>query len=144
MSYESFRGTIPADLLYDCEYDMWVRPEDDGSVTIGATAYGLYLAGKIIGFTSKPAGARIEVGRGMATVECAKTVIAVHAPLGFDLIKGNDTAEENPELLNLDPYVAGWMVHGRPHDFATEMSRLVDGKHYRRYIRRADPEAEFL
>jgi glycine cleavage system H protein len=142
---ESFRGAIPNDLLYDPEHDMWVQPDDDGAtVRVGATAWGIHLAGRIIGFTSKPRGARFERGRGLATVECAKTVIAVHAPLGGELLVGNEAAEENPDLLNRDPYGAGWMARVRPDNWLRDMDRLVDAKAYRRQIRRADPEAEFL
>jgi len=137
-----FHGLIPADRLYDPESDMWVLPDDDGDILqIGATSFGIHLAGKIIGFTSKPRGARVETGRGMATVECAKTVIAVHAPVGFELIEGNDTLEENPDLLNRDPYGAGWMARARALDWRKDIGRLVDAKHYRRRIRRVDPDA---
>lgn len=142
---EHFRGAIPNDLLYDPEHDMWVQPDDDGgTVRVGATAWGIHLAGRIIGFTCKPRGARFERGRGLGTVECAKTVIAVHAPLGGELLEGNEAAEENPDLLNRDPYGAGWMALLRPDAWLRDMDRLVDAKAYRRQIRRADPEAEFL
>lgn len=144
MSREPFRGAIPGDRLYHPEHDMWVLPEDDGTLTLGATAYGIHLAGRIIGFTCKPEGASVEPGRGMATIECAKTVIAVHAPIGFDLIAGNEAAEDNPGLLNSDPYGAGWMARVRAHDWLRDMAALIDGKHYRKRIRRADPLAEFL
>lgn len=139
---ESFHGTLPSDRLYHPEHDMWVLPKDDGTFILGATAYGVHLAGKIIGFTCKPQGASVEPGRGMATIECAKTVIAVHAPIGFDLLVGNEQAEENPGLLNSDPYGAGWMVQGKPHDWLRDMAFLVDAKHYRKQIRRAVPDAE--
>jgi glycine cleavage system H protein len=112
--------------------------------TIGATAYGIHLAGRIIGFTSKPNGAQIDVTRGMATVECAKTVIAVHAPIACELLAGNEAVEENPDLLNRDPHGAGWMARVRPHDWLRDMARLVDARAYRKIIRRADPQAEFL
>ncbi len=135
---------IPADRLYDCAHDMWVLPEDDGTVLIGATAYGIHLAGKIIGFTCKPKGAQVECHRGMATIECAKTVIAVHAPIGFDLLEGNEAAEENPGLLNHDPYGSGWMVRVQPHDWLHDMGALVDARRYRRQVHRADPQAEFI
>lgn len=145
MTHEAFHGSIPDDRLYDPEHDMWVQPdEDDGTATIGATAYGIYLAGRIIGFTSKPRGAHVEASRGMATVECAKTVIAVHAPIGFDLLEGNEAVEENPDLLNRDPYGAGWMAKVRPHDWLRDMARLVDARAYRKRIRRANPQAVFL
>lgn len=142
MSREPFRGAVPGDRLYDPEHDMWVLPEDDGGlVRVGATAFGIHIAGKIIAFTAKPPGARFEFGRGLGTVESAKTVIAIHAPVGGELQAINEAAEESPDLLNSDPYGAGWMAIVRPDDWARDMGRLVDSRRYRRHIRRIDPDA---
>ena len=143
MSRTPFRGAVPDGLLYDPDHDMWVRPEN-GGVVIGASAFGIFLAGEIIAFTAKPKGADVERGRGLGTVECAKTVLAVHAPLSFVLIEANEAAEERPAVLNRDPYLAGWMVRGRPTAWETERARLVDATSYRAHIRRIEPEAEFL
>ena len=54
------------------------------------------------------------MGRGLGTVECRKTVLAVHAPVSFIIAAGNDAAEEHPAVINRDPYGAGWMACGRP------------------------------
>ena len=142
MALPPFRGAIPDGLLYDIEHDMWVRREG-GEVLVGATAYGIHRAGEIIGFTAKPKGAEVELGRGLGTVECAKTVLAVHAPLSFTLIAANEDAEEHPAILNRDPYHAGWMVRGRPWRWDAECGRLVDAERYRDHVRRAEPGAEF-
>lgn len=140
-----FQGTVPDDRLYDRETNMWIQPDDDCRiVTIGATAYGIFLSGTIIGFTSKPKGATIECDRGLGTVECAKTVIAVHAPISFELIEANEAAEEAPDLLNRDPYGIGWMVKARPLNWLHDMGRLVASRAYRQHIRRAEPNAVFL
>lgn len=145
MSQPSFRGKIPDDRLYDPEHHVWVLPDDDGNtVMIGLTAYGIHLVGGIKGFTSKPQGAKVELGHDMATIESAKANLTVPAPIGFTLIEGNEAAKEKPELLNCDPYGEGWLVRVQPLSFGNEMGRLIDPKHYRRHIRRADPEAEFL
>ena len=142
MAKEAFRGRIPDDLLYDPEYDMWVRREGD-EVLIGASSFGLFLAGGIIGFTAKPRGAEVALGRGLGTVECAKTVLAVHAPLSFVLLEANEAAEERPAILNRDPYDAGWMVRGRPSAWAEERGRLVGAAAYREHVRHIEPAAEF-
>jgi glycine cleavage system H protein len=138
-----YRGRIPDDLLYDLHYDMWVRAEG-GEVTIGASSFGLFLAGEIIAFTGKPKGAEVAQGRGLGTVECAKTVLAVHAPVSFVLLAANEEAEERPAILNRDPYDAGWMVRGRPLAWEAERGRLVDAAAYRAHVRRIEPEAQFL
>jgi glycine cleavage system H protein len=143
MSRSPFRGAIPDGLCYDPNHDMWVRREGE-EIVIGATAFGIFLAGEIIGFTAKPTGADVEQGRGLGTVECAKTVLAVHAPVGFKLLQANEAAEERPAILNRDPYGAGWMVRGRPAAWESERDRLVDAASYRAHVRRIEPEAEFL
>ncbi|MCX7166340.1 MAG: glycine cleavage system protein H [Rhodocyclales bacterium] len=142
MARESYRGHIPDDLLYDPEHDMWVRAAGD-EVLIGASSFGIFLAGEIIAFTAKPKGAEVALGRGLGTVECAKTVLALHAPLSFVLLDANEDAEERPAILNRDPYHAGWMVRGRPLAWEEERDRLVDAAGYRAHIRRIEPTAEF-
>lgn len=140
MNRPPFRGAVPDGLLYAPDHDMWVRRED-AEVVIGATAFGIFLAGEVIAFTAKPKGAKVERGRGLGTVECAKTVLAVHAPLSFMLLQGNEAAEERPAVLNRDPYRAGWMVRGRPTAWDQEHAWLVDAASYRAHIRRIEPEA---
>ena len=141
MSHTPFSGAIPDDCLYCPRYDMWVRETGDGEILIGATPFGIFLAGEIIAFTSKPRGATVDLGRGMGTVECRKTVLAVHAPVSFILLAGNDEAEERPHLVNDQPYGSGWMARGRPTRWAEEQGVLVDAASYRRHVLRIEPEA---
>jgi glycine cleavage system H protein len=140
MSRAPFRGAVADGLLYDTEHDMWVRREG-AEVVVGASAFGIFLAGEIIAFTAKPKGAEVDRGRGLGTVECAKTVLAVHAPLSFVLLEANESAEERPALINREPYGAGWMVRGRPTAWEAECGRLVDAAGYRAHVRRIEPEA---
>jgi len=142
MAHQPFHGSIPDDRLYCPSYDMWVQ-EKDGEVLIGATSFGIFLAGEVIAFTAKPKGAEIGIGRGMGTVECRKTVLAVHAPLSFTLLAGNEAAEEKPTLVGHDPYGAGWMARGVPTDWARECLALVDAAAYRRHVLSVEPEANF-
>jgi glycine cleavage system H protein len=143
MPHTPFTGTIPDDRLYSPRYDMWVQESAEGEVLIGATSFGIFLAGEIIAFTAKPKGAAVEIGRGMGTVECRKTVLAVHAPISFVLLEGNDEAEERPRLVNLEPYGVGWMARARPTAWAVEKSTLVDAASYRQHILKIEPEATF-
>ena len=141
MAREVFRGAVPAGLLYDTRYDMWVRQDGD-AIVIGATSLGIFHAGKIIAFTAKPAGAVVDNGRGLGTVECAKTVLAVHAPVSFVLTQGNEEAETNPALVTRDPYGRGWMVRGRARNWNADRAALVDAAAYRRHVLSVEPDAE--
>ena len=138
-----FVGGAPGDRLYDITSDMWVLVHDDGTVSIGATSYGVWLAGEIIGFTAKPRGAVVERGRSLGTVECAKTVIAVHSPLSFTLDAANEALEDRAAAINSDPYGSAWMARGRPQDWQRERALLVDAIAYRAHVLAHDPEARF-
>lgn len=140
MARSPFHGSVPADRLYDTRYDMWVRREGE-TVVLGATSFGLFLAGELIAFTAKPRGAQVAVGRGLGTVESSKTVQAVHSPLSLVLEAGNEAAEERPRYINSDPYGAGWMVRGRPLAWDEESPALVDAAAYIAHIRAMEPEA---
>jgi len=143
MAHEPFCGEIPDGLLYDCGHDMWLRREGE-EVIIGSTSFGIHLAGEIIGFTAKPAGATVMLGRGLGTVESAKTVLALHAPVSFVLTAANEAAEEHPALLNLEPYGRGWMVRGRPLDWSGECAGLTNAAAYRSHVLAIDPAAHIL
>ena len=143
MPYQPFKGRIPNDRWYCQEHDMWVLETDDGSgeLLLGATSFGLFLAGNLVAFTAKPRGSRIERGRGLGTVECRKTVLAVHAPLSFILTQSNSAAEERPERINSAPYSHGWMARGKALDWAGERAVLCDAPTYRAHILSIDPGA---
>ena len=135
-----FCGAIAADLLYDPDHDMWVRLEG-GEVVVGVSAFGVFQFGEIIAFTAKPKGATVARGRGLGTVESAKTVFAVHAPLSFAAALPNAAAEAQPQRIGADPYGAGWMMRGRPLAWDAEARLLVDAAAYRAHVLRMAPDA---
>ena len=141
MSAKRFYDKLPQDRLYSTRYDMWVQLLGDDRARIGATAFGLFLAGEVIAFTPKPRGALIESGRGLGTIETGKTVLAVHCPVSFELLQSNDAAEETPQLLAQDPYRVGWMIQGRLTKWAEEAALLVDAATYRAHCLSVEPAA---
>ena len=141
MAVDTFRGRLPAGLLYDPQTDMWVRGEADGSIVVGATSFGVFLAGEIISFTPKPVGAEVTAARGLGTVETGKTVLAVRAPVSLRILAVNEAAEMRPDLINADPYAAGWMLRAVALDWDGERPRLVAVEAYRRHCLAVDPGA---
>ena len=142
MNEPPFCDKLPDDRLYDPQRNMWVKPINDGLLEIGATAYGLHLAGKVIAFTPKPVGAEIDLGRGLGTMETGKTVLAVHCPLSLRLTQANEAAEENPSLLEKSPYAEGWMIRGPARQWDAEHTQLVDARQYRKYCLASEPDAQ--
>jgi glycine cleavage system H protein len=137
----SGRFRLPPALLYDTGSDVWLRREG-GEVVIGATSYGAYFAGEILAFTPKRPGAEIELDKSLGVVEVAKTLVAIHSPLTLRLTAVNEGAVQRPELINTDPYDAGWLVRAVPLRWSEEAGRLVDAKAYAARIRTQEPEAQ--
>ena len=139
MAHQPFHGDVPDDRLYDPRHDMWVQRAGD-EVLIGITGFGVFLAGEIIAFTGKPKGAEVAKGRGLGTVESAKTVLAVHAPCSLRLNEVNEALEERPAPINRRPHDA-WLVRGTATDWDNDAATLVDATAYIAHILSVDPDA---
>jgi len=141
MARERFRGRIPGALLYSTAHDVWLRQEA-GELIIGATSYGAHFAGEILAFTPKRVGMEIEIEKSLGVVEVAKTMVAIHAPVSLRLTASNDAAVRKPELINTDPYGAGWLVRGVATRWETEKAQLVEREAYAAHVRAAEPDGE--
>lgn len=119
----------PDDRLYDAANDLWVRREGD-EIVIGPTRRGVDLAGEIFALTPKVPGTEVDFDRGLAVIEVAKTIVALHSPLSLVVTTRNEEAMRKPALLQSDPYGAGWIVRARPLRWDEESARLVDAARY--------------
>lgn len=119
---------IPEEYLYDVDFNVWVRLEDDGSARIGMTDVAQTLCGKIVSLSFKAPGTVVRRGRTVAVVESAKWVGPFRAPLSGELLETNEQAFAADGLLaNRDPYGAGWMARIAPSALDDERGELVDG-----------------
>ncbi len=99
----------PADLRYT-ENHEWIRPEEDGTAVIGITDFAQGELGDVVFVELEPAGTELEQGAAFGTVEAVKTVSELFMPVAGTLLEVNEALEDNPELVNEDPYGEGWMV----------------------------------
>ena len=118
---------VPEDLLYWVKEHVWVRPEDDGTITVGMTDAAQHLAGMVVNATPKKAGRRVKKGRGAGIVESGKWVGPIKSPVNGTIVAVNDAVAADPSLLNSDPYGAGWFVRIQPADWETDKAALVTG-----------------
>lgn len=120
---------VPEEYLYDLELDVWLRPEDDGSVRLGMTDMAQALCGKLVSITfQKHPGDRLRRGRTLAVIESAKWVGPFRSPLSGEVVAVNEEGfRSDPLIANRDPYGAGWLVQLAPADFDGERGALVDG-----------------
>ena len=119
-------------VLYAPEQDMWVRLEDDGMATIGATHLVAHH-GQFMLFSPRPVGAKIARDRSLGVMETAKTAVAVHAPLSCEIVEVNPAVLQDVTVIEREPYGAGWMFRVRP-TLAEERSTLLDADTYARWL----------
>ncbi len=127
----------PEDLFYVIDKHVWARVDGD-LVTVGMTDVAQHLAKSVIAVTPKKPGKTVARGRSIATVESAKWVGPVPAPVTGEIAEVNAALESSPGLINSDPYGAGWVARLRPADWDAEAGDLASGPEgveaYRRFL----------
>jgi glycine cleavage system H protein len=118
---------IPAELKYTKDHE-WVKLEGD-IATIGITEFAQSELGDIVYVEVETVGETMAQEEVFGSVEAVKTVSDLFLPMSGEIIEFNDALEANPELVNNDPYGAGWMVKVRVADTA-EFAALLDAEAY--------------
>ncbi len=119
---------IPEDLRYT-ENHEWVRTESDGAVTVGISEYAQDALGDIVYVDLPDVGRSVEAGESIAEVESTKSVNDVYAPISGVVATVNEPLMDAPELVNTDPFGAGWFVTITPAD-GENLEALMDAVAY--------------
>jgi glycine cleavage system H protein len=119
--------SAPSDLRYTRDHE-WVRVDGD-EATVGITKYAADQLGDIVFVELPDAGRDLEVAKAFGVVESVKAVSDLFAPLSGEVTGINDALAGEPELVNSDPYGAGWMVRMKVADPA-QLHDLLDGEGY--------------
>ncbi len=123
MSYKGFR--IPGELLYDMEFNVWVKVEGQ-SATVGATEPAQAYAGEVIFLKVKDVGTKVARGAILATIESAKFMGPMRAPLSGTVSEVNKAVVSTPSLMNQDPY-SNWVARLSAENLAEELKLLTAG-----------------
>jgi glycine cleavage system H protein len=120
----------PEDLKYTAEHE-WVRSpgESEGSVRIGITHYAQDALGDIVYVSLPEVGESVSAGEACGELESTKSVSDVYAPLTGEVSARNTSLDSTPELVNNDPYGAGWLYEVVPAD-AAAIDGLMDAEAY--------------
>ena len=119
---------IPAELRYSSEHE-WVRV-DGATATIGITEYAQDALGDVVFVEMPDAGLAVAAGESFSEVESTKSVSDIYAPITGSISEVNADLESQPELLNSDPYGAGWICRIEISD-PSELDGLMDAEAYR-------------
>lgn len=125
---------LPADLRYTREHE-WAR-EEDGRVVVGITDYAQDQLGDVVFVGLPEPGAEVHAGEPFGEVESTKSVADVYSPISGTVVERNHEVEENPELVNSDPYGAGWLVALEPS--SDDLAELMNAPDYARFIAEAE------
>ena len=118
---------IPAELKYTKEHE-WVRLEGN-TATIGITAFAQGELGDIVYVEVDTLDEEVAQDKVFGTVEAVKTVSDLFSPLSGTVTELNPDLADNPELVNTDPYGAGWMIKLDIKN-AGELDGLMDAAAY--------------
>jgi len=121
-------SNTPSDLKYTRTHE-WLRQEDDGTFTVGITDHAQGALGDLVFVEAPETGRELKAGEACAVVESVKAASDVYSPVDGEVVAGNEALASQPELLNTDPYGAGWIMKIRPAADA-ETSALMDANAY--------------
>ncbi|MFT4730643.1 MAG: glycine cleavage system H protein [Granulosicoccus sp.] len=127
---------IPGDLKFATSHE-WVRVEDDGTLTIGISAHAQEQLGDLV-FVETPEIDRVcEAAEAIAVVESVKAASDIYAPVNGTVIDANGELADNPELVNTDPFGAGWIFKIQP-DEIDDVADMMDPDDYEAYATAED------
>lgn len=122
---------IPSDLKYTKDHE-WVRVEGD-IATVGITDFAQGELGDIVYVEVDTLDESLEAEEVFGTVEAVKTVSDLFLPVSGEIVAFNESLEEEPEMVNSDPYGEGWMIQIKMSE-PSEVDGLLSEGEYRELV----------
>lgn len=119
--------TLPENLKYTQEHE-WISVEGDVAL-VGITSFAQGELGDIVFVEIETEGETLDKGETFGTIEAVKTVSDLFMPVGGQVLEINPALEASPELVNKDPYGAGWLIKISITNTA-ELDELLSAKDY--------------
>ena len=127
----------PAELRYSTDHE-WVRLED-ALVRVGISDFAQDALGDVVYVELPEIGLKVSANSAFAEIESTKSVSDVFAPVSGEVLEANDMLEDQPELVNEDPYGDGWICVIRPNN-SSDLEDLMDAEGYDSFV--ADESSE--
>jgi glycine cleavage system H protein len=123
---------IPPDLHYTAEHE-WVCRTGDDIVRVGITDFAQSALGDVVFVQLPEVGAELTAGESCGEVESTKSVSDLFAPVSATVVAVNSDLDASPQLLNSDPYGAGWLLdlQGDGESIEQAVGALLDAEAYR-------------
>ena len=120
-------GDVPSNLRYTEQHE-WIRIEGE-EVWIGITDFAQNSLTEVVWVELPRVGDEVEFMGAFASVESVKSVSEVNSPVGGEVLESNTALEDNPEIINDDPYGVGWIFRLQPTDIS-DIEGLLDAAAY--------------
>ena len=122
---------FPNDVKYTKEHE-WIRLEGDVAY-VGITDYAQEQLGDIVFVDIQTLGETLAADEVFGTIEVVKTISDLFLPVAGEVLEQNETLEEQPELVNKDPYGEGWLIKMKPADIK-DIDDLLDAEAYKAVV----------
>ena len=122
---------VPAELKYTKEHE-WIRVEGEEAY-VGITDYAQSQLGDIVFVEVETEGDNLEAGDTFGSIEAVKTVSDLYMPVSGEVLEFNSELEDQPDLVNKDPYGKGWIIKVKIEDEA-QLDRLLSADAYKASI----------
>ncbi len=132
---ESDQMTVPENLSYTAEHE-WVAI-DGGVASVGITDYAQQALGDVVFVSVPAAGTAVTAGEPFGEVESTKSVSDLYSPVDGEVIEANPEIDDDPGLVNTDPYGSGWLLRIRVADDA-EPAGLLTPEEYTALTKEAE------
>jgi len=108
-------------------------------VRVGISDFAQDALGDVVYVELPEIGLKVSANSAFAEIESTKSVSDVFAPVSGEVLEANDMLEDQPELVNEDPYGDGWICVIRPTD-SSELENLMDADGYESFVADESPE----
>ena len=118
----------PNELKYARSHE-WARLEENGTITVGITDHAQEALGDVVFVELPDVGTTLAAADDAGVVESVKAASDIYAPVGGEVIEINGLLEDEPEMVNTDPYNEGWFYKLQPSD-TSELEALLSAEDY--------------
>jgi len=122
----------PSELKYTQSHE-WAKLEDDGTVIIGITDHAQSLLGDMVYVELPEIDVAVKTGDECGVVESVKAASDLFSPISGDIIEINEALNDDPSLMNTDPYGDGWILRLQPND-ESELNELMSSDEYEELV----------
>jgi len=127
---------VPKDLQYTKSHE-WVRSLPNGEVEVGITDHAQSALGDLVFVEVPQVDRKLAAGEACAVVESVKAASDVYSPVAGRVVARNEALSQTPELLNSDPYGAGWLMRIEL-DATTPVAALLGPGEYEQFLKESE------